>query len=122
MIPRYSSIISRNLRISSPPGIKPGIPGQRTIPLATMLYRRGLLSCPTGRTGGAVLPHSASQPSPGFKPPPTECKTRRIPFIYMDDIGLQHSGGWGWICEKPSAFRKQVRRSRHYIQHTAGGA
>ena len=81
--------------VPPPPGIEPGISGQRSISLATMLYRRGLISCPTGRTGGAVPQHSASQPSPGFEPPPTECETRRIPFIYRDDTDRRHSGGPG---------------------------
>ena len=73
-----------------PPGIEPGPSGERTTPLATMLFRQGQITCPTGRTGGVATPHGVSQPSPGFKPPPTACETRRIPFIYRDDAGLHY--------------------------------
>ena len=98
MIPSYSTIIPQDLRISSPPGIEPGISCLGVIPLATMLYRRGLCSCSAGKTGGVVLSHGASQPSPGLKPPPVGWEPRRMPFNYGDVTGLYASGGQGLIC------------------------
>ena len=90
MVGRYSLTMSQNLRISTPPGIEPGPPGQRTTLLATSLYRRGQITCPTGRTGGAATLHGVSQPSPGFELPLPACETRRIPFIFRDDTSLHY--------------------------------
>ena len=73
--------IPQDLRISSPPGIEPGISCLGPIPLATMLYRRGLCSFSVGRTGGVVLAHGASQPSPGFEPPPAGWVSLRMPLL-----------------------------------------
>ena len=73
-----------------PPGIEPGPSGQRTTPVATMAYRRGQITCPKGRTGGATTLHVVSQPSLGFEPPPTACETHRMPFIYRDNASLHY--------------------------------
>ena len=88
MLCRYSLVITRNLRISSPPRIEHGTFRPACDTLATIPYRRGQPTRSTRTKGRAASPPGVSQPSSGFEPPPTACETRHIPFIYRDDTNL----------------------------------
>ena len=88
----YSSIISRNPRISTPPpeSNPPPPPRPADDPLSHYAIPTRSEYLPTGRTSGAAMLFGVSQPSPEFEPPPTACETRHVPFIYTDDTGLHY--------------------------------
>ena len=79
-----------------PPGIEPSTSCLGPIPFAPMLYRQGECSCSAGTTNGVVLSHGASQPSPGFQPPPVGWEPCHMPFNCGDDTDVHASGGWGY--------------------------